>query len=59
MENMEIKNCIKCGEEAALFQETRSLQWYVSCLNLDCDEFGSGDRFPTQEEAIQAWNQRV
>jgi Lar family restriction alleviation protein len=59
----ELKKCPFCGGEAAIVpleeQEYIAAGFYVSCANRECKAEAYTDDFPTEQEAIAAWNRRA
>ena len=54
----ELKPCPFCGGEAMVHSDFRERLWTVSCKSrLEC--YAIEDYYPSQEEAISAWNKRV
>jgi Lar family restriction alleviation protein len=53
----ELKPCPFCGGPAGLHQSRNYKQWYGGCKITTC--MVDGPQFTNQQEAIQAWNNRV
>jgi hypothetical protein len=56
---MEIKPCPFCGGEASLITGPKGKYYIVFCIMANCPVEPCTAKYPTPEEAIQAWNQRV
>lgn len=55
--NVKLKPCPFCGGEVVVFEAGE--EYHVSCTNDDCIATVAMKSFPSEEEAVTAWNKRT